>query len=234
MTATRVTNTIVPPHPAVGYLAMRWSTTGTWAYGSGALINSTNILTCSHNIVDPITDPEPRGVALEIRFFPGYNQVRTSSPPAGGLNVAVGFYSNAFAGGQDAWDVGVCRLASPYDLSAFFTPTVTGEEIIHEDILLTGYPGPQQGEMWEDFDQVAGVELTTNTLIYTHDTWAGNSGSPTWTYDAVSDVVQQHGIHVSREEQELRRAVLITDQIRQWIANAVSQPTPHSYLLVGL
>ena len=88
--------------------------------------------------------------------------------------------------------------------------------------------------MWEDFDQVAGVELTTNTMIYTHDTWSGNSGSPTWTYDAVSDVVKQHGIHVSREEQELRRAVLITDEIWQWIANAVSQPTPNSYLLMGL
>lgn len=236
MTAVRVTNTNIPPRPAVGYLAMRWSTTGGWAYGSGALIDSRNILTCSHNLVDPITDPDPRGVALEVLFYPAYNQARTSNPPGGGRAVAVGFYSNAFATGEDAWDVGVCRLTNAYDLPVYFNPTITGEEIVGEDIQLTGYPGPQRGEMWEDTDQVAGVELTTNTLLYTHDTWSGNSGSPTWTYDADEDVVKQHGIHVSREEQELRRAVLITERVREWIDNAVAQPTPHNvpFLLVGL
>jgi hypothetical protein len=50
------------------------------------------------------------------------------------------------------------------------------------------------------------------------------------------DLVVQHGIHVSREEQELRRAVLITEPVLSWIKNAVAQPDPvgPGFHLIGL
>jgi V8-like Glu-specific endopeptidase len=217
---------------------MRWST-GSWAYGSGALIDNRHILTCSHNLIDPVTDPPPHGHAAEVRFYRAYNQRRPSNPPPGGARVSVGYYNVNFHQGQDAWDVGVCRLAAPVHVGppfAHFQPTVTGEEIVGEEVKLTGYPGPGQGEMYEDLDEVAGVHLGTNTLIYTHDTWGGNSGSPVWTYNSVMDKVVQHGIHVSRQAQELRRAVLITEPVLRWVKNACAQPDSGGggFTLVGL
>ncbi len=238
MTATRVQDSGIPPRSAVGYLAMSWSTGG-WAYGSGALIDDRHILTCSHNLIDPVTDPPPRGQATNVLFYRAYNQARPSSPPPGGAQVSTGYYSMNFRQGQDAWDVGVCRLAAPVHPPAPFAPfrpKVTGEEIVGEEVKLTGYPGFRTGEMYEDLDEVAGVHIRSNTLIYTHDTWSGNSGSPVWTYDAVRDEVAQHGIHVSREAQELRRAVLITAPVLGWIANACSQPVGGGggFNLIGL
>ncbi|MGB3438336.1 MAG: trypsin-like peptidase domain-containing protein [Actinophytocola sp.] len=217
---------------------MRWSTGG-WAYGSGALIDDHHILTCSHNLIDAVTAPPPRGEATEVRFYRAYNQQRPADPPPGGAQVSVGYYNVNFRQGQAAWDVGVCRLAEAVHVDppfAYFQPTVTGEEIVGEDATLTGYPGPGEGEMYEDADdEVAGVHIATNTLIYTHDTWSGNSGSPVWTYDSVMDTVVQHGIHVSRQPQELRRAVLITQPVLNWIMNACAQPNPGGgFTLVGL
>lgn len=236
MPMTRVHDANVPPSSAVGYLAMRWSTGG-WAYGSGALIDNLHILTCSHNLIDPATDPPPRGQATQINFYRAYNQARTADPPPGGAAVAVGYYNVAFSQGQDAWDIAVCRLAAPVDVTpplAYFQPTVTGTGIVHQEVMLTGYPGIRRGEMWIDRDEVAAVDVATNTLIYTHDTWRGNSGSPVWTYDSVRDTVEQHGIHVSRHEQELRRAVLVTAPVLGWIQNAMAQPPPVGFALIGL
>lgn len=238
MTAVRVQNPNIPPRSAVGYLAMRWST-GAWMSGSGALIDDRHILTCSHNLVDPDTDRPPRGRATEVRFYRAYNQQSPDSPPPGGARVSVGYYNVNFRRGQDAWDIGVCRLAAPVQVGppfAYFQPSVTGEEIVHREVKLTGYPGTGRGEMYEDLDEVAGVDIDTNTLIYTHDTWRGNSGSPVWTYDAVMDKVAQHGIHVSRQAQELRRAVLITEPVLSWVKNACAQPAPSGpgFALIGL
>ncbi len=238
MTAKRVKDVDIPPRSAVVYLAMRWSTGG-WAYGSGALIDDRHILTCSHNLIDPVTDTPPLGQATEVRFYRAYNEQRPASPPPGGAAVSTGYYNVNFSQGQDAWDVGVCRLAQPVQVGppfAYFQPTVTGEGIVGEDVTLTGYPGDRRGEMYLDVDQVAGVHIDTNTLIYTHDTWSGNSGSPVWTYDSVMDKIVQHGIHVSREAQELRRAVLITEPVLSWVKNACSQPNPGGggFALIGL
>lgn len=235
----RVQNANVPPHPAVGMLAMQWSTTGQWAYGSGALIDSQNILTCSHNLVDQAGSQNP-GSALQVLFYPGYNTLIPPpvAPPIGGSGVALGVYSLAYLNGQDGWDVGLLRLAAPANINPpiFFQPTVTGNEIIHEDITLTGYTGNSLGEMYEDVDQVAGVAPQVNIMLYTNDTYSGSSGSPVWTYDPIGNIVKQHAIHVAVGGQQLREGILITAQVSIWIQNALQTPTPIApgFQLVGL
>ena len=233
MPIQRVLTSALPPYRAIGYLAMSWSNPPGWAYGSGCLIDDWHILTCSHNMVDSLTTPAPRGVATQVYFYPGYNQPRPGDPPPGGLPVIVGFFTIAYYNGNDAWDVGVFRLANAVHLGPYFVPVVTGAEIIGDEVHVTGYPGPATGEMWDDVDQVAGVHVPTNTMIYTHDTWPGNSGSPTWTYDALSDTVRQHAIHVSRQDGELRRGLLITQPVLTWIQGALLQPTPGAFTLMG-
>jgi V8-like Glu-specific endopeptidase len=221
-----------PPYSAVGMLMMHW-TTGLWYSGSGALIDDRTILTCAHNLVDQQGGRPPLGRADGILFYPAYNQVRPQIPPPNGLEVVSAVYPNAYVNGQDAWDVGICRLRHAYlppQPRFFFQPRATGEELVGVETSLAGYPGPAMGEMWWDRDEVNGVELTTNTCLFTHDTWRGNSGSPVWTYDANRDVVVQHAIHVSQSPGELRRGVLITTAVDNWIrANrGAVQHAPHT------
>src|SRR5262249_46798846 len=102
MPAHRVADTSVPPRSAVGYLYMQWNT-GIWYSGSASLLNNQYILTCSHNLVDPITNRPPIGYAVRMFFYPAFNRATDEQPPADGLTVKTGFYSNRFAGGEDAW-----------------------------------------------------------------------------------------------------------------------------------
>jgi V8-like Glu-specific endopeptidase len=185
-----------------------------------------------HPILKPANLPDFLTVARtswadQVVFVRANNQGGLAMPPPNGLQVRVGFCSNNYRLGQDAWDVAVCRLHAPIAGNLhFFQPTATNANIVGEEIHLTGYPGIRGGEMWEDLDEVNGVEMTTNTMIYTHDTWGGNSGSPTWIYDSIGDIVTQHAIHVSRQPQELRRGVLITQAVLEWINTARQRPTP--------
>lgn len=231
---SKVPDPSIPPYSAVGLLWIRDSA-GQTCWGSAALIDPDTIVTCSHNLVDQgVNQPE----AVDMRFSPGWSGPRPlTGPPQNAIQVTGAYYSQRFRNGQDAWDVAVCRLAQPYTRTPpffYFTPKLTGENIVGEDVDLAGYPGDKGGWMWWDRDQVAAVDIETNTLIYTHDTWAGNSGSPVYTIDKWDRRPRQHGIHVSWETGELRRAVLMTSGVLAWIQNAKTQRPPDSFRLTAL
>jgi glutamyl endopeptidase len=233
----RVNNAQVPPRPAVGLLAMRWST-NQWAWGSGALIDAQNILTCSHNMVDQVNSGPAPGYTTQVLFYPGHDTPipHPNNPPVGGLPVACGIFSQDYYNGHDDWDVGIFRLAAPANVNAqnFFRPTVTGNQIVDTPITLTGYPGNHLGEMWEDLDEANALNIERNTLLYTHDTFGGSSGSPVWTYDADNDVVLEHAIHVAQPWNNLRRGILITTNVMNWITNALQVATPPGFALLPL
>jgi len=229
----RVPNTNTWPYNAIGLLLMRWSDGNVYG-GTGALIGPSLVVTCSHNLVD---QAPAAGQATSIDFYRAYDGVHPVAPIA----VRAGFFSNLYRGGQDAWDIALCRLSAPVAPPnpplppiVYFSPRVTGAEIVGEFTHLAGYPGNKNGEMWVDYDQVDGVHVPTNTMLYTHDTFGGDSGSPVWTYDPDDGVYFQHGVHVSRTPgTELRRAVLFTRPVVDWIRNAANQPIPPG-LLRGL
>jgi V8-like Glu-specific endopeptidase len=235
----RVANTAVPPFSAIGMLAMSWTTKSSY-YGTGAMIDNRTILTCSHNLIDQVGRPPPLGQAQQILFYPAYNQPRPADPPPGGLAVRAGFYSTRYQQGQDAWDVGVCRLAAPYappPPGVYFTPVNSEKGLLGQNVALAGYPGipGHGGEMWWDLDEVNAVDIPTNTCMFTHDTLPGSSGSPIWTDTPDHMGVNQHAIHVSRGQMQLRRGELITAAVLAWINNARAQPDPPvGTLLVAL
>jgi len=237
MTAKRVNKSNVPPNNLVGYLAMQWST-GSMVYGCGALIDSRHILTCSHNMVDAETASPPLGWSLQTMFYPGCNEHESKKPLTDGLAIEAGFYSNNFLNGQDTWDVGLYRLAEPLKepLSTYFSPTVTGVDIVDQDVTLLGYPADREGEMWVDVDKVVSIHVPTNTMRFDQDTWSGNSGAPAWTYNAAEDVLELRAIHISRHEHEVRRGLLVSSNVKAWVKTALTEPTPSGpgFHLVGL
>ena len=225
-----VPNVTMPPYNAIGLLAMRFS--AGWAYGSGAMISPTHILTCAHNLIEQSTQE----TATQVLFYPAWSAAWPSAaPPPNGLAVSVAFYGANYATGEDAWDIGLVRLANaPASVpSYFFTPTVTDDQIVGQTLNVTGYPSAQNGLMWVVDDEVVFISVPDNLMSYTHDTWAGNSGGPLWHYDSVTDVVYQRGIHTSQDTDDLRQGRLITSAVKSWINGATMQPTPAAFAVIG-
>jgi glutamyl endopeptidase len=203
------------PFNAIGLLRMEWSD-GRFFQGSGALISPNTVLTCAHNLVDQLGGKNP-GKAERILFFPGSNDDAYDVPAIAATEPFL--FNERYVNGEDAWDVGVVKLSQPIHVKFYFQPqSTTNAILVGESLKLAGYPGDKRGEMWQDLDEVVGVNLPTNTLLFTHETFGGSSGSPIYRYDAISDVVQQYAIHNSRTGSDgLKRGLLITEEVNNWI-----------------
>jgi V8-like Glu-specific endopeptidase len=215
----RVGNSAVPPYNAIGLLHLEWDNGKTYT-GSGCLIGASTVLTCAHNVIDQRPN---KGKAIRIRFFSGWN---SDHAPNGGTTGERYQYPPAYANGEDKWDIALIALASapPINPAYYFTPTIGGEFLIDQELMLAGYPGNKNGEMWADLDEVNGIHVDTNTVLFTHDTYGGNSGSPLYIYEAVSDKVLQYAVHNSQNvKYGLRRGLLITKEVLSWITSGSDQ-----------
>lgn len=210
-------NGMTPPHEGIGLMYMRWND-GERYRGTGVLVDNQHILTCAHNLVDK--QQKGNGEANMIWFFPGWNSTEILDPGKSS-RVIKGIYHHLYRMGQDAWDVGICRLENPVRVNShhFFTPTEPDDYESEFDANLTGYPKDKAGEMWQDSCNIDNMEITTNTMLYGHTTYGGSSGSPIW--QSIGDVTKQYGIHVSQEDEDIRRGVMITSAVKTWIRGAL-------------
>ena len=231
--AARVGDANRPPYNSVCLLRIALGG-GAGGRGTGALIGSRWILTCAHNLSG---QPGDLYRATGVTAFPAWN---SRQAPAGGVAADYAFFPAVYRQGQDMWDVGVIHLNAdappppPPNRRFYFVPQPMDARIIGEDVDLTGYPGGHGGEMWTDRDEVNGVHLPTNTMLFTNDTDAGSSGSPVYRYDAEADRVFQWGVHNSVNPQYgLRRGLLITRVVYDWIRFAIAQPAGQ-YFATGI
>jgi len=194
------------------------------------------ILTCAHNMIDQDTDPPPRGHPTAVYFFPRHDSAVPKNPAQNGLRIQGCRYPNAYKTGDDGWDIGVFQLANPVPNppQRYFSPTVSGEELNHQFVWLAGYPGDKSGQMWEDYDQIYGIHLPSNTMLYTHDTINGDSGAPTWTANAEAKRFELRGVHVSRQGKGSKRGVLITQQVMNWLQGLLDEPVVASDELISI
>lgn len=209
-----------PPFDAIGVLQISFSN-GAGGWGTGALIDSTTVLTCSHNLTRQGADP-PRAEA--IRFFPAWNQSPFPPfPPADGITAQCAMASDRYRGGEDDWDIGLVKLTAAVDLPFYMVPAVTDNQgLVGEELHITGYPGDQDGEMWWDTDEVANIDIALNTLLFVVDTETGSSGSPIYKYNAVRDTTYQFAVHVARTDAHgLKRGILITPAVHEWLLAAI-------------
>lgn len=224
--ATRVENSNFAQYLAIGVLQLNFDDGNTY-YGTGALIDSKTILTCAHNLTEKGNGAPPK--VISINFFPKYNTQPFPLP----LNcqVAQGCYSASYAvasslykNNQDDWDIGLIKLAQPINVNFYFNPITTVDDSLaneDEQLMITGYPGDKNGEMWTDFDTVANIDIGFNTLLFVVDTQAGSSGSPVYNYNSIDDKIYQYAVHVAKTEiAGLKRAILITPNIMDWINKA--------------
>lgn len=216
----------LPPFSAVGLLATQFGTS--WAYGTGAMISPTEIITCAHVLFNEETNT----AATQVQFFPAWNtQWPATPPPPNGLAVAAAFYAAPFATGQDAWDVGYVRLAAAPAAPppAFFTPRESDDQLVGQTIQIAGYSSVANGVMQTTVDQVNSVSVPDNLLTYTNDTWNGDSGGPIFWYDSESDMTWLRGVHTSQDTSDLRQGRLMTTAVLAWINNARYTASPLAF-----
>jgi V8-like Glu-specific endopeptidase len=234
-TQRRVSNPIRPPYSAVGLLRMHF-TDGNWYWGSGALINNQQVLTCGHNLFDVPNQHQ----ADQIRFYPGWNgDTRPVVAGAGQtpfIAARCAFYAAAYNDttqypeGQTEWDIGLVNLNAPVNPVPpfYFIPqTVNNTALVGRDLDLAGYPGDHPGQMWIDRLPVEGIAPQYNTLSHLHETFKGSSGSPMYEYDSMNEIVRLYAVHVEGPN-DLRRATLLTPAIMQKLSNTAYHAPAHA------
>ncbi len=220
-----------PPYNVIGVLQLTF-TNGDIACGTGALIDSNIVLTCSHNLTDQGKGEVPK--VSEVQFFPAWNRTPfPSEKTLGGYEALCAFASARYKNGEKDWDVGLVKLSDHIWGDFYMIPRISkGQELVGKILTITGYPENKDGEMWRDDDEVARIDIALNTLLFVVDTLNGSSGSPIYQYDSVNDKIYQYAIHVARttDAHGLKRSILITSAIAEWCVEASNTPCNNTFL----
>jgi V8-like Glu-specific endopeptidase len=222
----RVQDTNRSPYNAVGLIRMEWNDGETY-YGSGALVAPNLVLTCAHNFVEK--ESEGNDHATSAAFYPGWN---THPLPTDGGTAAACVLVPEYYRRDDSWDIALMRLQNNIAVAHRFRPVASlNRSLEGREVRLTGYPQDDDdldGFMFEDSDEITIVHLESNTVIMTHDTLPGSSGSPIW--DADADHYNVYAVHNSYQTQGLRRGTLITRPVAEFLEGAQATPCGARFL----
>lgn len=220
-----------------------------WGVGTGSLLNSNIVLTCSHNLTKQVWEEDleqakkslagrPRIYADQIRFYRAWNLNRWPNAEDDYVPARNAIYSNEYYQGgenglgQAAWDVGIVVLSRSVNVNVPFTMTVVKSdedpEVKNKLLDLTGYPSYGNGRMLRARDEVNSIFVKDNTLVYTHETLEGDSGAPIYKYSKSEPSIKQYGIHVEGklDEFENRRGTAITKAVYDWVRRVAFAPCP--------
>lgn len=224
-----------PPFDAVGMLEVAFND-GSTGFGSGGLVRPHHVVTCSHMITGQKRHGQNAPSARSARFYPRWDS-RKRPRPENGIDAANGFFASRYRDGEDSWDIGVflLRAAAP-EPRAYFRPQATDTaRLVGKQINLAGYPGNHGGEMWWDVDEVEGVHIEANQLLFAADTDSGSSGSPVYKYDAVNDALNLYGVHNSANRTfGLKSGLLITPPVYDWLQRALARRHDETNFAIGL
>jgi V8-like Glu-specific endopeptidase len=201
------------PYNCVGLLEIQLDG-GSGGSGTGALIGSTHVLTCAHNLY------YGGKFAQKAKFFAHYN---STVQPTGGIAVDTGFIPKQYVKSPQfqGWDIAVYRLSSPVYLSTYLEPMITTKSQDPPNPLrIAGYPGNHAYEMWEDEQPWNGISVDDNLMAYGHNTEAGSSGSPVYKVESSRGrVYSVHGGLIGPSED--KRGCLVTEATADFIRKAV-------------
>ncbi|HWJ51263.1 MAG TPA: trypsin-like peptidase domain-containing protein [Solirubrobacteraceae bacterium] len=221
-----------PPYSAVALLRMVLSN-GDAGWGTGAVIDATHVLTCAHNLISRRGQYEAR--AIEV--FPGYSGAQAPAPGSG-VAASRGFYQRAFVYAQDrTWDIGVIELKHAVRMSVYMQPNaVTEQQDPPKELDIAGYPSSRHFRMWTDRELWSGINVQEHVFAYTHDTEAGSSGSPIYSWERRAEIARLYGVHSGlAQNREDKVGVLVTRVTHAFIEEAAhAAPPPGSPFLLAL
>lgn len=190
---------------------------GTRSAGSGCFVGRRVILTVAHVVYDKGSG----GAATSIDVFAGRNG--TGSPPQFQARTTLVQFKEAFIPKERRRrDFAAIILPASNRLPTSFPLFVPWRrkrrKLRGMNASLTGYPGNNYGEMWEDREKIKRVRK--RIIRYRHTALAGQSGAPLWTMvNGQPRVVGIHRGDWALKEEGLRIDRARRDWLKQLIAN---------------
>lgn len=220
------------PWSTVGMVVSVWGTSDVWL-ATGVLIGEKTVLTCAHNVQDIA-----KGWADTIYFIPGKTG---SNEPYGRVNVVNRFTPSEWSkgGGKDPYDIAVLILQSAVGVQASYMEfeTKSTEFLTRRLLNSAGYPGDKSDD--DSMYYVSGVcdRVEGNLLLHTLDATSGQSGSPLWDYDDVTQKRVLVGVlsgsvrtvDNGSEVESWNLGVRITDSYFDWISALMDQYDPDTF-----
>lgn len=184
----RVTNTTAFPNRAVGFIEVTFPTGNTFK-GTAAMVGNNVALTAGHMLYDK----SEGGWAKQVTYYPGRNG---NSSPLGSYRGRKFISSQTFMNtGNRAYDWGVIRFdTNPGGKHGYFGFQTTTKDQTGTKLYTRGYPGDKaRGTMYGCSGILKGYINNKLRLIYTIDTWSGQSGSPVYDSSRTIYAVHTHG-----------------------------------------
>lgn len=207
-----VTQTTSVPWRAICQLEIRRQT-GVKAVGTGWFAGPRTVVTAGHCLFDPRNG----GYATEVLVVPG----RQGNAAPLGFDRAIDLHVHPqwVRTHDSAWDIAALTMRDTAlgGLAGYFDIGVFPDEVLNMHLVNNGgYPVDGQkpyGTMWSGFGRIE--RMTDEYLYYQIDTSEGQSGSPIFHYDALSQRRIVLGVHTSFIE--YNRAVRITSEVMGWL-----------------
>jgi V8-like Glu-specific endopeptidase len=215
---TLVTNTRAYPYSAIVALQSCFPD-GVTEFGTGALIDSTHVLTAGHLVYSKLDG----GLTMSILAIPALNG--SEMPYGYEFATAVHDYSAYVKYRNPSFDLALVTLAQPIDAAAgTFGLRVEPTAFFKNRTLFTaGYPGDLSASA-DQLYAAAGRTTGATASLVSHeiDTEHGDSGSPLWEYRrGLPFIVAVHvggiGYYYSHENTAVRITQSKFEDIRRWI-----------------
>lgn len=182
---TVISNTTVSPYYGIAYLNVSF-TNGKTYRGTAFMISPNVMLTAGHNLY------KSGYKVTNITAYPGRNG---DDKPLTATGKKI-YLDTKYTGTQNDWDYGIIVLNENIGNTTgwFGLHAQSGNSSIGTSkITVTGYPSDISGrKMWKDTGSVSSI--SDYRFKHNADTYAGNSGSPTYAYSS-SYGNQIYGIH---------------------------------------
>lgn len=209
-----VSNSTAVPWRAICHLEIQRQS-GAKAVGTGWFAGPHTVITAGHCLFDPSNG----GYATDVVVVPGRHG---NSAPLG-YDKAVNMHIHPrWATNRDgAWDLAALTMRDGAlgALAGYFDVGVFPDNVLSMHMVNNaGFPfenSKPYGTMWSGFGRIEHV--SEDHLYYQIDTSEGQSGSPIFHYDSVSQRRIVLGVHTSYIE--FNRAVRISSPVLQWINN---------------
>lgn len=199
----QISNVDTYPYNAITLLEVTYEN-GARAFGSGAFVSHTAILTAGHVIYS-----HKNGWATSVRVIPGGTNSEQNTATTSDVLSVNGWVRD----GNWDYDYGLVRIAQRLETGYFGTKALSNSRLSNKDIYNYGFPDDKEyGTLW--YDSGTTGTLWNKRLLHNADTRPGNSGGPIVLQ---SDPLYIVGVHSDAYNSNYNIATRVTDEVIDFI-----------------
>lgn len=199
----QITNVNTYPYRAITLLEVTYEN-GATAFGSGAFVSDTAILTAGHVIYS-----QKHGWANSVKVIPGGTGSNQSTATTSDVVSVNGWVRD----GDWDYDYGIVRIARSLGTGHFGTRSLSNSNLSNKAIYNYGYPSDKTyGTLWYDTGTTG--TLWTRRFLHNADTMPGNSGGPVVLQSDYEYIV---GVHSDAYNSNYNIATRVTNEVVDFV-----------------